>query len=176
MPHMQAQLTELQEWVEVDTNEGTTFIPNDVVGLTAEEVEAINDVYNGTATEEGGTEIESADAVPERLRDYVQGSRLMSEVELTSGYGVRSSAPGYLDCTDWSVYETLEEAQEAYETEREETGEADEDEKMLRVFYKCPNCGEEWDEELETACDGECGECDTENITPVRHEEIDDDE
>ena len=27
------------------------------------------------------------------------------------GFGVRESAPGYLDCTEWEVFETIEEAQ-----------------------------------------------------------------
>lgn len=27
------------------------------------------------------------------------------------GYGVRESAPGYLDCTEWEVFDTLKEAE-----------------------------------------------------------------
>jgi hypothetical protein len=27
------------------------------------------------------------------------------------GYGVRESAPGYLDCTEWEVFDTLAEAE-----------------------------------------------------------------
>lgn len=30
------------------------------------------------------------------------------------GYGVRASAPGYLDCTEWSVYRNKREATKAY--------------------------------------------------------------
>jgi len=40
------------------------------------------------------------------------------------GYGVRESAPGYLDCTDWEVFTTIEQAEaraaeidESYEDE-----------------------------------------------------------
>ena len=39
------------------------------------------------------------------------------------GYGVRESAPGYLDCTEWEVLGTLKEARAlatAIEAEREE--------------------------------------------------------
>lgn len=28
-----------------------------------------------------------------------------------TGYGVRESAPGYLDCTDWEIFPTLAEAE-----------------------------------------------------------------
>jgi len=31
-------------------------------------------------------------------------------VETIHGYGARLSAPGYLDCTDWTVFATYEEA------------------------------------------------------------------
>lgn len=34
----------------------------------------------------------------------------ISEVEHHEGYGARMSAPGYLDCTDWAVFETYDEA------------------------------------------------------------------
>jgi predicted Zn-ribbon and HTH transcriptional regulator len=49
------------------------------------------------------------------------------------------------------------------------------DETLLRIFYKCPECGHEW-EEWTSACDSECPECETKNISPVRYEELDDDE
>lgn len=32
------------------------------------------------------------------------------EVETIHGFGARLSAPGYMDCTDWSVFDTYEEA------------------------------------------------------------------
>ena len=32
-------------------------------------------------------------------------------VEEKTGYGARLSAPGYLDCTDWMVFDSIEEAQ-----------------------------------------------------------------
>ena len=38
---------------------------------------------------------------------------------------------------------------------------------MLQVFYNCPECHCEWDEESDCACDSECGECGCENITPM---------
>jgi hypothetical protein len=44
-----------------------------------------------------------------RLRDYVAQKRVDS-VACVYGYGVRLSAPGYLDCTDWSFCRTKREA------------------------------------------------------------------
>jgi len=45
-------------------------------------------------------------------------------IEEVIGYGVRESAPGYLDCTDWEVFTTIEQAEaraaeidESYEDE-----------------------------------------------------------
>lgn len=36
-----------------------------------------------------------------------------NEVETVEGYGARMSAPGYLDCTEWAVFDSADEA-EAY--------------------------------------------------------------
>ena len=33
-------------------------------------------------------------------------------LETVTGYGVRESAPGYLDCTEWEVFSTLAEAEQ----------------------------------------------------------------
>ena len=33
------------------------------------------------------------------------------DVEVIEGYGCRLSAPGYMDCTEWTVFDTPEECQ-----------------------------------------------------------------
>jgi len=33
-------------------------------------------------------------------------------MEIVTGFGARLSAPGYLDCTDWAVFDTEEEAKQ----------------------------------------------------------------
>jgi hypothetical protein len=38
---------------------------------------------------------------------------IYARVEIVTGFGARLSAPGYLDCTDWAVFDTIAEA-EAY--------------------------------------------------------------
>lgn len=38
------------------------------------------------------------------------GVEQIHSVQAVFGHGVRLSAPGYLDCTEWSVFDTEEEA------------------------------------------------------------------
>ena len=45
------------------------------------------------------------------LIDYSPVTFPNVELEIIKGYGVRESAPGYLDCTEWEVYATLAEAE-----------------------------------------------------------------
>lgn len=42
----------------------------------------------------------------------------------------------------------------------------------FRIFYKCPECAEEWEEEWSSACDSECPKCGTENIECDRYEDM----
>ena len=46
----------------------------------------------------------------EMIGDCANGS--MWTIKLIKGYGTRVSAPGYLDCSEWCVFDTEEEAQE----------------------------------------------------------------
>ncbi len=39
------------------------------------------------------------------------------------------------------------------------------DEPMLEIDYRCPECGHEWSERWTSACDSECPQCGTTNIT-----------
>jgi hypothetical protein len=93
MSFMEPQI-EFGEWYEVDGPCGTEFIPTDIVG-------AVNlDAF------------ESGNEVPNGLRDYCE-NRTAWSVAKREGWGARLSAPGYLDCTEWSVFDTEAEA-EAY--------------------------------------------------------------
>lgn len=47
---------------------------------------------------------------PEDLLEFIDGMYI--EHEEIQGWGARLSAPGYLDCTDWCVFDTAEEAKE----------------------------------------------------------------
>lgn len=70
------------QWIEVDGSEGGSLIPADLTG--------------GLTT-------------PTALADFYSGE--IYSAELVTGWAARLSAPGYMDCTDWSgVYDTAEEA------------------------------------------------------------------
>jgi hypothetical protein len=89
MSHMQPQVV-FDKWWKVETKNGTTFIPVDVVGDNPKPSDFLDyidiDVCKTTPTPD----------------DY----------EIVNGYGARLSAPGYLDCTEWVVFDTENQARE----------------------------------------------------------------
>jgi hypothetical protein len=94
MSFMQQQII-WDKWYEVETAHGTWFLPQDVIGKLS-----LNwrNWKRNVAKVLPYLEIWRADQVYSIAR--------------TKGYGARLSAPGYLDCTEWSVFPTEEEAQE----------------------------------------------------------------
>lgn len=70
-------------WIVIDTTNGTTAIPQDLVGLQT--TFTANDVAS-----------------------YIDGEFI--DAEVVDGYGARLSMPGYLDCTEWTVFKTEDEA------------------------------------------------------------------
>ena len=83
MSFMEKQVTEKKLWWIVETTQGTECLPVDLIGK------------------------EPADS--EAFRDYCEGD--VQSWEQREGFGARLSAPGYLDCTPWSVFDTQEEAE-----------------------------------------------------------------
>lgn len=73
-------------FVEIETQFGTTVVPMDVAGTTDKD-ELLQ--YTDCSTEED-----------------------IEDVSVVEGFGVRLSAAGYMDCTDWTVVDSEEEAQE----------------------------------------------------------------
>ena len=65
----------------VETTAGTEFIDADLIGRSE-----LDDCCEGTIEED-------------------------EDPEMIHGWGARLSAPGYLDCTDWSVFNTQEKAE-----------------------------------------------------------------
>lgn len=88
------------EWYEIDGSHGTTYVPSDIIGVVT---------INGKAIRKGKLYKSTAN-LDKQLRDYVSGE--VYSVQLRDGYGARLSAPGYMDCTEWSVFDTQDEAQE----------------------------------------------------------------
>jgi len=92
MAFMRPEITEKQEWAAVETNSGTWWVPFDVLSKSE------------AARAKGG------DFEP--LLQYTEGTRVYNDQSsIKKGYGVRLSAPGYMDATDWEVYGNLKEAQ-----------------------------------------------------------------
>lgn len=71
------------EWLIAETNCGTEVVPFEYIG-----------------------DLENVD----KIQEFVEGDEIIS-VESAVGYGVRLSAPGYLDCTSWAFFEKLDEAE-----------------------------------------------------------------
>ena len=101
---MQKQVTGLETWVELDGPSGVTALPVDV--LTKDEFAIAESV-----TGDGNAASEDLTA---HFGEYYEGSRI-DTVSVRQGYGARLSAPGYLDCTEWTVFDTEEEAREYLE-------------------------------------------------------------
>lgn len=74
-------------WIEIDSTEGTFFIPQSLIGKQAD--------------------ISTSD-----LGEHCPCShKSVQSCRIVDGYGARLSAPGYLDCTEWCVFDTEEQAQ-----------------------------------------------------------------
>jgi hypothetical protein len=87
---MQAQIVGPQDWWEVETNQGTSWVQCEDVGYK-DDVTAV------------------------KLLDFLPETHDTDDImrwEFKSGYGARLSAPGYLDCTEWTVFDTEDEARE----------------------------------------------------------------
>lgn len=108
MAFMQPEITAKQLWYEVDGPCGTEYVPafllaTDHPPKPAETVENMSDIAYWNI------------GVWKHLEEYCK-NRQYWEINLIEGYGARLSAPGYMDCTEWSVYDTAEKAQEYLDT------------------------------------------------------------
>ncbi len=86
---MKKQVTQLIRWIEIDGNEGTTCIPFDDVFSTQNK--------------------KTLNPSKEIVKDYYPGREIYT-ISVRDGYGSRLSMPGYMDCADWTVYDTEQEA------------------------------------------------------------------
>jgi hypothetical protein len=101
MAFMQRQITEKQNWLRVETTHGTEFISVADTGLFVRD----------SRTQTHPLTEDERFATAAKIRQYTEGTP--QEWENIKGYGARLSAPGYLDCTDWNVYDTEQEARKA---------------------------------------------------------------
>jgi hypothetical protein len=102
MAFMSYEITRKQDWWKVEDN-GTNFYPCEYFSKA--------EVY--------------------KLHDLVEDEDEGELIEQIKGYGARLSAPGYLDCTEWGVYDTKAEAKAALDEmygDDEDEDEADDEE------------------------------------------------
>jgi len=97
MSFMEKQITIKQRWLRVETHVGSTeFVSVYDTGL---------DIPNGN-------DFDSPD-IAKNISQYTEDK---PEIwENIKGYGARLSAPSYLNCTEWAVFETEEEAEDYLE-------------------------------------------------------------
>lgn len=114
MGFMQHQVTNKRTWVEIDGTHGTTFV----------DAEDASEVLAALEARADANDDEDEEAI-ELAETYYDGT--VQTVTLREGYGARLSAPGYLDCTDWSVYATAEEAEAALQEQYDGDDEDDEE-------------------------------------------------
>lgn len=101
MGFMQKQI-EYGEWVQVDGPCGLDSIPADIVNI---------DRLRELLAVDRDDDESSKDEAFSLVSDYTENRRADS-IEIVTGYGARMSAPGYLDCTEWAVFDTADEADE----------------------------------------------------------------
>lgn len=93
MSFMQKQI-KYGRWILVDGPLGTDAIPFDVV-FTSQNRKTMHPTFDD-------------------VRHYTENEEAFS-IDIIDGYGARLSAPGYMDCTSWSVFDTEGEARESLE-------------------------------------------------------------
>lgn len=98
-------------WLRVDTVNGTWWVPEDLVGHTflKQDVAYEVDWYN---LEEDS----NLKALVYTLQDFVDADCSdIYELTLVEGWGGRMSAPGYTDCTEWTVLPDREDVEAVLE-------------------------------------------------------------
>ena len=100
MSFMHQQITDKKSWVQVETTHGTVSLPAYDLGLSIRDSQTATHPLTDKQREQ----------IVSQLSEYCEGT--VQEWETILGYGARLSAPGYLDCTEWTVFDTANEAQE----------------------------------------------------------------
>src|SRR5262245_66040918 len=84
-------------WLEVESDWGVEYVPEEVVGYIGLELGEMMDC-----------DCPEWKRAKRALRPYLLGRA--EAVTLIKGHGVRLSAPGYLDCSEWMVFENERDA------------------------------------------------------------------
>ena len=113
---------EFGEWLEVDGACGIEAVPADLIGGLSWMKPDFD--YDTDCMEEDSNLRSTIDALEDFIESNIDD---VTSIRLIEGYGARLSAPGYMDCTDWTVFKMREDAEEflrnEYDVEEEETEE-----------------------------------------------------
>jgi hypothetical protein len=85
-------------WLIVSSELGDEVVPCSLVGCGA---------HSCVVTEDDDT----FDELFSLANSFVQGCHI-TQFEIRDGWGARLTMPGYLDCTEWTIFRTKEEAEE----------------------------------------------------------------
>ena len=100
MPFMNAYVEGPDYWLIIDGNSGGEVIHPSLFNL--KEAKALVRLVDR----------DGAVPPPAWLRDYTQNREIRDAV-VKRGYGIRASASGYMDCTEWEFYSSKEAAMRA---------------------------------------------------------------
>ena len=89
---------EFGKWYEIETMNGTSFVPFDIVGT-------IHQAFLGNPP---------SSYARKRVLQYTEcfDVKDINTIEIREGFGARLSENGYLDCTDWTVFDSEQEAKD----------------------------------------------------------------
>ena len=97
---MQRQITGRENWLRVETTHGTEYVRVADISLFVRDSETVTHPMSD----------EDRASTIKKIQPYVEGNP--QSWENIKGYGARLSVPGYLDCTEWTVFDTKQEATE----------------------------------------------------------------
>ena len=92
------------EYFEVETENGTEIVPADVVCRLPFAVK-----FEAGGHWDASEDVPGWDALERAISPYVEGSSIQT-ISPKIGWLARMSAPGYMDCTDWTAHDSEAEA------------------------------------------------------------------
>ena len=92
-------------WLLVDDACGTEVVPADLIGGLS--WMALGCDYDTDCMEEDSNLRNTIDALEDFIESNVDD---VTSIRLVKAYGARLSAPGFMDCTEWTVFKTIAEA------------------------------------------------------------------
>lgn len=98
MAFMERQITLRRRWLEIDGSVGVTAVD----AADAPELLAAYERWHAADSDHGSDDLEQE--MLAAAETYYEGDP--ESVTLRTGFGARLSAPGYLDCTEWTVFDT----------------------------------------------------------------------